>query len=588
KPGTNDLRIFLKSPMRYGREMRPDHTGHEMLDPVGGRSRIRKKQCDFGWDWGPRLTGVGIFGEAVIEAWSGARLESVRTTQKHEEDKVTLELMPETRGNEAGLQFKAALYAPDGSLVEEKSGPVAQAPFSLVVNDPQLWWPHSMGEHPLYELKTEIVDAQGKVLDEWDRRIGLRTIELDTTKDNEGYVFGFVINGRPFFAKGANWIPAHTFNSKMDDHYYIDLLNDSIAADMNMIRIWGGGMYEQDIFYQLCDELGLLVWQDFMFACSEYPDDQAFYDTVRDEAEAQVKRLRHHASLALWCGNNEVEMLYGKKGRKDPDWSRAYDELFKELLPSVVEAEDGVTAYWHSSPWGDRYDFEDTVEGYFGDTHYWAVWHGRLPINDFFWQRFRFLSEYGVQSFPSPATIATAVGTENPNIYSAEMDAHQKGGDKGNTLIQQYMSVWFQLPKDYAAMAYLSQVHQGMALKTAIESLRRATPFSRGSLYWQLNDCWPGPSWSSVEFGGKWKASHYIVRRAHQPVIAICEPKGNWRIPSPGETPAHAGEVILHVAYDGADDDWQGTGRWSLVTLDGEVLRSGEKAITAPHMDAVV
>lgn len=583
KDGTNRISIRLNSPMRYGREKRPEHCGREMLDHVGGRSRIRKKQCDFGWDWGPRLTGCGLFGAVELRAWNTARIESVQVKQSHADSRVVLSICPETEGQTEGGSLRIGLTGPDGETVAMCESPACGEPVELTVESPRLWWPHGMGEQPLYDLEIVLCDAEGRELDRRMQRIGLRTIELDTTPDEHGRCFGFKVNGRPVFSKGANWIPAHTFIDRLDENIYRHLLQSAAAAHMNMIRVWGGGFYEKEIFYDLCDELGLLVWQDFMFACSEYPADAAFLDSVRREAEVQVKRLRNRACLALWCGNNEIEMLYGEEGRKIPQWSHDYDRIFAGLLPEAVSRFDGATPYWRSSPWGDQIDRGQTVQGTFGDTHFWDVWHGRQPIEIFYEKKFRFLSEYGMQSFPSPSTMARATGTEEPDIFSAVMDTHQKSGP-GNVLLLQYLSRMLPYPATYRALACFSQIHQSVAIETAIMAQRIHAPFCRGSLYWQLNDCWPGPSWSSIEFGGRWKLLHYAARRAHQAAAAACVPEGPADQEGAWALPQHTGRVALHVVYDGAQAEWSGCGEWLLLDLSGRVLRRNRVEVRVGHL----
>lgn len=368
--GKNTLEIRFESPMAYIRARQKPTDLPEWNDSVGGSSLIRKSQCSFGWDWGPRFATCGIYKPIRLEAWSTGRIESVQIRQTHREGAVDLELAPRFVGRKA-----AEL---EGMLEYEGKVVATFTKNRATINQPELWWPTGYGAQPLYTVKLKYV-VDGQVLDEWTERIGLRTIELDRSPDEFGEKFQFVVNGRAIFAKGANWIPAHSFVTVPDRAMYADLLDSAIAVHMNMLRVWGGGIYEMDAFYDLCDEKGLLVWQDFMFACAQYPGTAKFQKQVREEAEYQVKRLINRASLALWCGNNEIEQMVPEIV-KTPERKKAYDDLFYKVLAEVVAKWDGVTSYWPCSP----HNPEGYEKGFNsergGDAHFWEVWHARKPV----------------------------------------------------------------------------------------------------------------------------------------------------------------------------------------------------------------
>ncbi|MDB6127742.1 MAG: csxA 1 [Verrucomicrobia bacterium] len=518
-PGTNSLEIHFESPMSYIRRRRPAHAPREINDPVGGCTRIRKQQCSFGWDWGPRLATVGIWQPIALEGWSINRIESVRVDQRHSPGHVTLTVQPEMARASRGLTFESVLSLDENVIASSRSG-------TLEVSAPALWWPRGQGEQTLHTLVVECRKA-GRLVDRWQRRIGLRTIVLDRSRDAAGESFRFVVNGRPVFAKGANWIPAHALTGGLGTDSCRAPLEAAAAAHMNMIRVWGGGIYEPDAFYDRCDELGLMVWQDFMFACTLYPGDAAFLGSVRTEARQQIERLRHHACLALWCGNNEIELLNGETLRTSPRIRGEYRQLFETTLRKLTAVHGGGTDYWRSSSCGSQTAGKSKDGARLtGDWHDWDVWHARQPVKAYEQSRARFVSEFGMQSFSSPAVAATYCPPAEWNILSPVMESHQKN-PAGNSIILDYVSRLYRFPKDYAALAYLSQLNQAHCMKVAVEHWRRSQPRTMGALYWQLNDCWPGPSWSSLEFGGRWKVLHHVARRFFAPLLVSARLAGD-------------------------------------------------------------
>ncbi|NUQ00837.1 MAG: hypothetical protein HUU35_13390, partial [Armatimonadetes bacterium] len=454
----------------------------------------------------------------------------------------------------------------DGEVVVAEKATTLRAETArvpLVVTDPKLWWPNDLGEQPLYRVEIELRDGE-RLLDTWSRRIGLRTLRLDRHPDQWGESFQFSINGLPFFAKGANWIPADAFVTRVTRDDYARLLGDAAAAHMNMLRVWGGGTYERDDFYELCDELGICVWQDFMFACATYPAfDAAFLDNVRAEAEDNVKRLRHHACLALWCGNNELE-----QGLVADEWTGSamswedYGKLFDQLLPEVVGRLDPERDYWpcspHTPPPGDRKDFNNPDRG---DAHLWSVWHGKQPFEWYRTCTHRFNSEFGFQSFPEPRTVASYTEPADRNITSYVMEHHQRSGI-GNATILHYLLSWFRLPTAFDSTLWLSQIVQGMAIKYAVEHWRRAMPRGMGTIYWQLNDNWPVASWSSIDYPGRWKALHYLARRFFAPLLVS------------GLEDAQNGTVEVHVTSDRLEAV-EAEVAWRVTDIAGGTLAEG-------------
>jgi len=590
RAGRNEILVRFESAIdAIGRE-RLEHQPFEYNDPVGRCSTVRKQQCQFGWDWGPRLVTAGIWRDLRLEAWSGNRLDDVRVTQFHEPDgSVRLVFEPELARPDAQieLQGRISLNGVEVAKIENRESRI---------ESPSLWWPNGHGEQSLYRVEVEAVDAGGDVVGRWSRRIGLRTIVLDRHEDEWGESFQFVVNGRAIFAKGANWIPAHSFVGGLTRADYERDLSSAAQAHMNMIRVWGGGVYEHEAFYDLCDELGLMVWQDFMFACTIFPGDEAFLKSVRAEAAFQVRRLRHRACLALWCGNNEIAQL-NTVGRdrgdllKNEKLRRDYEAVFHGVLPEAVETYDGTTSYWPSSPW--RGSFEQSAgtptalaEGEKrGDTHYWDVWHARHPVKSYEKWRFRFCSEFGMQSYSSKETNATFCPPHNDNIFGQEMENHQKNR-AGNQIILDYVSQHYRFPKSQDALIYLSQLNQARCMQVGVEHWRRNMPRCMGALYWQLNDCWPAASWSSIEFTGRWRALHHIARRFFAPALVCAHVPGEETVTIGNYRQSTVREVHIYTIYD-APAEARGVVSWELFHLDGRRLKRARKAVRLRYGESV-
>ncbi len=569
RPGGNDLEIRFASAVHYTQTHRIDFTPPRSFnDPGGSCVRIRKQPCQFGWDWGPRFVTAGVWRPVRLEAWSGNRIESVKIVQHHGPDGVRLDLTPELARGEAAAKFHVTVSLGDDLVATGEA-------LDVMISKPEIWWPAGQGDQSLYDVKVELI-GDGVAISTWNGRIGLRTITLDREFDEfEVEVggrrlgrFGLRVNGRLIFAKGANWIPAHSFVHGLGRADYEPLLRSAVDANMNTLRVWGGGIYEYESFYDLCDELGLLVWQDFMFACDLYPSDQAFLDSVRTEAEQTVRRLRHRASLALWCGNNEAVMLNAEHLQPGGAFYDGYVAIFHRLLPGVVEELDGATPFVPSSP--DRpLPGESEHVPPSQDEHDWHVWHERFPVEHYETTRHRFASEFGMQSYSSPEIAATFCPEEELNIFSPIFENHQKNVG-GNQVIFDYVSRLFRFPKDYRSVAYLSQLNQAFCMQTAVEHWRRISPLCLGALYWQLNDCWPVASWSSLEFGGKWKALHHYARRFFAPELVSFRHLGRENRITGNYVRSDTGVVKIHALQDGPAPQ-SFVLRWRLLHLDGSV-----------------
>ena len=465
---------------------------------------IRKPQCHGGWDWGITQMVTGFCGPVKLVRTDDFRVDYIYSDQAFSADYSKCE-----------LRVYADVTAADGvkSTVTNR----------FVIDKPRLWWPNGMGEQAFHEVT---LDVKGRKI---KKRIGLRKIEMVNETDVDpisgwsGRSCFFRVNGRAFFAKGANWIPCSAFENDQTPARYRDLLESAKAANMNMIRVWGGGQYEKEIFYDLCDELGLLVWQDFMFACANYPDGP-FLENVRAEVRHQIKRLRDHASIALWCGDNECRGCFRAPWeyvKADVPWYFSRFRKRIDLLEGAVAAYDSGRTFWPTSPCNgpddSGFEYNDIIKG---DLHFWGVWHGGEPFSRFTELRPRFCSEFGFQSYPSKETCLTFCRRGDLRLESPVFDHHQKNHG-GNKRIRDTMRRYFREPTGFDSLLYLSQVQQALAIKTAIEAWRSLTPWCMGALYWQLNDNWPVSSWSSVEYGGKWKHLHYHAKRFFEPVAVM-------------------------------------------------------------------
>ncbi|MFA5309780.1 MAG: glycoside hydrolase family 2 protein [Dehalococcoidales bacterium] len=571
QPGKNRIQVRFNSTIPYIKKHEKERRLPAWKGPldVPGGGWVRKEPCNYGWDWGPVLVTCGIWRAIKLIAFNTARIGDVRLGQRRLKDGgVALDVTAaiESLGKDA---VTAVVTVSHGKQILQAAAPFkrGRARVTFNIKKPALWWPNGMGRQPLYNVTVNVLNKDGFTLDSVAKRIGLRTLKLWRKKDKWGESFGFAVNGVPFFAKGANWIPADAFAPRLTRQDYADLLQSAAAVNMNMLRVWGGGIYEDDVFYDLCDELGICVWQDFMFACSAYPAfDPAFLENVRREAEDNIRRLRHHACLALWCGNNELEtgLLADKWDAAHMSWED-YSKLFDVLLPDIVKRLNPARDYWPCSPHvphGDRMKFADDR---WGDAHLWAVWHSKQPFEWYRTSRHRFASEFGFQSFPEPRTVYAYTAPADRNITSYVMEHHQRS-DIGNTAIMTYMLDWFRLPRDFDSTLWLSQVLQGVGMQYAIEHWRRIMPRSMGALYWQLNDCWPVAGWSSIDYHHRWKALHYLARRFYAPVLVS------------GLEDAKKGVIDIYITSDLLESS-AGVLSWRVTDVKGRTLLRGKKSV---------
>jgi len=588
--GENELHIIFRSPIN---EVMPKYMNNGFTYPAENdksEERLsvftRKAPYHYGWDWGPRFVTSGIWRSVHLLVTNEACIDDVYVQQEHLSEQTVL------------LNFQVSMTHSErfnGTLLIEctnVSGLLQQTEVSLngeqdsfniplTIDKANLWWPNGLGDAFLYQFKISLIVGQ-QCLSSKELAIGLRTIEVINEADEFGESFYLKVNGQPAFMKGANYIPSDSFLDRVSHRKYQQIFDDAVAANMNMLRVWGGGIYENDEFYQLADQQGILIWQDFMFACSLYPGDDEFLNTVADEVEYNVKRLRNHACIALWCGNNETEMgiefwqwstTFNYSDELYQQLKQDYDKLFKNLLPELVSRFDPERFYFSSSPIGF---WENKADDSRGDNHYWGVWHGEEPFSNYKQRVPRFMSEFGFQSFPIMDSVKKYSIEEDWHIDSPVMKAHQKH-PRGNSLIRQYMKDEYQDPKDFESFLYLSQVQQALGLKIAFEAHRSAMPFCMGTLYWQFNDCWPVASWSGIDYYGRWKALHYQVQRCFKPLAVFVEESVDQSDK----------QLKVSIVCDQRESSTQLLTE-QLITLDGQVLWSQQHIIETKPLSSEV
>lgn len=540
KPGKNHLEVYFNSPVRrnipkfdalpYRHNTGPDQSWLGGIFDKTISPFARTASYEYGWDWGPRLVTFGIWRPVLLEIWNGQKISNVWHIQNDvTAQRAKLSTIVEVEASEDMPDAIVAVSANGKQLASRatslKKG-MNKVRMDYTMNKPRLWWTNGLGEAYLYDFKTTLKGKDGKVIDSATEDIGIRSLKLHNDKDKYGHNLYFELNGQPLYAKGSDMIPNDNFLSRCNDSVYHAVVRDAKAVNMNIIRVWGGGEYEDEAFYKECDKNGILVWQDFMFACCTYPADSAFLASVKEEAIYQVKRLRNHACLAVLVGNNECQdVWYGWGNKKKQLDEMGYGEevgkmqhaLFHELLPSIVKEYAPNITYRPSSP----YAFEDTPsDGVNGDDHYWGVWHGAEPFEAYYDHRVRFQSEYGFQSFPEYESVLKYAPFEyDHNIYSEVMMQHQKAGTYANHRIEEYMKRYYHVPSDFKHFLYVSQLMQGDGVKMGMEAYRRDRPYCMGSIVWQLNDCWPVASWSSRDYYGRWKALHYFTKYAYDDIL---------------------------------------------------------------------
>lgn len=525
--GINTLRLHFASPIKAMAKKQNENYLWNNTDSVDGVSHLRKSMCMSGWDWAPKLPDMGIFRKVELTAYDVDAIADVEVLQYHENGKVRLVIKADTKhGADCDLYAEA-----DGKTVKLETGEA-----EIIIDEPQLWWPRGYGEQPLYDV-TVTLKHHDALLDVVTKRIGLRTLIVSTAADKVGREFCFVCNGVKIFAMGADYIPEDSILKRVSAERNRKLLEDCAEANFNCLRVWGGGYFPDDWFFDGCDELGIIVWQDFMAACFPIRLSEQFRADFAQEAIDNVKRLRHHACLGVLCGNNELEAnlahnptLFGSQ-RIHMD----YMELFERILPDVCEKYAPQVFYWPSSPssgGGLLHIDEETM----GDSHYWDIWFGNMPFAEVRKHNIRFCSEYGFQAFPSMKTIRSFAAEKDFNCYSRVFENHQKSG-AGNSLMMTHLSRYYQFPYSMEQMVYATQLLQAEAMRCGVEYFRSVRGTCMGSLYWQLNDCWPVASWSSIDYYGRWKGLHYAAKKFYAPVtVCVFLEEGKLRVVLANET----------------------------------------------------
>lgn len=532
-PGFNTVMFEMLSPINYITSHTPASGKETDYAPEGcqkGNQYLRKAHCMFGWDWGANIPDCGIWRSVDLVGYSLIKIDDVLISQKHEKKKVTLDIKvkAELIRNDHYI-IQGELITPDGkvsAITETLTSD--EVTLTMEIENPKLWWPHGFGEQPLYTVSIFALDMNGNQWDSKTYRIGLRTLSVSQQKDEFGKEFCFVCNGIKIFAMGANYVPEDTIYSFITKEKIDYLLKSAIRCNFNTIRIWGGGYYPSDTFYDLCDEYGIIVWQDLMFACNIYELTDDFLNSTMKEAEDNIVRLRHHACLGLICGNNELESFWvgNEEFKKAPDALRKdYLRLFEDVLPQIAAKCAPQTFYWPSSPSsGGKFDKPDDETR--GDCHFWDVWHGTKDFTEYSKHNMRFVSEFGFQSFPSIKTVKTFTSESDRNVFSKVMESHQKNSEANGKMIY-YLSHMFLFPRDFESLLYLTQIMQAIAVKHGVEHWRRNRGCNMGTLFWQLNDSWPVASWSSIDYFGRWKPLQYFSRYFFAQIAGSIERNGN-------------------------------------------------------------
>ncbi len=576
--GENTVEVRLSSPTRYIREAYSNNPADGTADAMVGFPLIRKAHCMFGWDWGPRLPDAGIWRDISLIGIKTARISDVMILQHHSDGKVTLEINTHTEQAADSAHITVSVTSPTGEAWE------ADGEHAVIdIINPMIWWPAGLGEQPLYTVEVTLGDG----LDIWRRRIGLRTMTVSRRRDEWGESFSHCVNGVDIFAMGADYIPEDNLLPRVTPDRTRRLLTDARAANMNCIRVWGGGYYPDDSFYDVCDELGLLVWQDFMFACANYNLTSEFEENITAEFIDNVRRLRHHPSLALFCGNNEME-TFVKDGvwNVTPQQRSDYVKMYEYIIPKIVKKEAPQVFYWPASP-SSGGGFDAPNDGNRGDVHYWDVWHSLKPFTDYRNHLFRYVSEFGFQSFPSIKTVEAFTAPEDRNAFSYVMEKHQRNASANGRIIS-YISQMYLYPHDLDLLIYASQLLQAQAMQYGVEHWRRNRGRCMGAVVWQLNDCWPVASWSSIDYFGRWKALHYFEKRFFAPVLISCCEEGvltqNTNVNA--EPFSLEKSARLNVGNE-TMREFRGVAVWSLRRPDASVIESGAFEVVCPAMSAV-
>lgn len=582
RAGENTLTVQFHSPTRYIREKFARCVTLGSEHSMDGFPQIRKAHCMFGWDWGPRLPDAGIWKEISLAGIRYGRWDSVYITQRHEKNRVRLQIRAEAEqfDGTSALEYSVAVTDPDGKTQVWEGSPDA-----VTIEHPRLWWPNGYGKQELYTVRLSL-KREGQEIDRWEKRIGLRTMTVCREKDAYGESFAHQVNGVKIFAMGADYIPEDNIYGRITPERTGNLLRQCRDANFNCIRVWGGGFYPHDFFYDLCDEYGLIVWQDFMFACAVYELTDEFDRNIRAEIRDNVRRLRHHASLGLWCGNNEMEMFVDQgQWVHTPKQKADYIKMYEYIIPQILKQEDPETFYWPASPSsGGSFDFPNDPDR--GDVHYWEVWHGNLPFSDYRKHYFRYVSEFGFQSFPCLKTVEAFTEPEDRNIFSYVMEKHQRN-NAANGKIMNYLYQTFLYPADFGTLLYASQLLQGEAIKYGVEHFRRNRGRCMGAVYWQLNDCWPVASWSSIDYFGRWKALHYYAKRFFAPLLLSCQEEGMMtQDPNVNAQPFALEKSVTFCVSNETMKQKEVTVRWAVRDRFGNCLEEHSEKLTAEPLSS--
>ncbi|MDR2370519.1 MAG: glycoside hydrolase family 2 protein [Treponema sp.] len=597
KKGENTLRIVFHSPNKFVRDayrkIRTDGSG----DCLDGFPQLRKAHCQFGWDWGARLPDAGIWRDVKLLGIDTARIDNVYITQKHKKDSVDLGFKMELdtgagpvaaggagAGIRAGFSWAVIVTDPKGKVTRHEN-----SPGKITIQKPELWWPNGFGAQPLYTVKV-VLFFRGREIDSRERRYGLRTMTVRKRKDKWGESFAHEVNGTAIFAMGADYIPEDNIRSRITPERTRKLLEQCTAANFNAVRVWGGGYYPDDWFYDICDELGLVVWQDFMFACAVYDLTEEFDANIRAELADNIKRLRHHASLGLWCGNNEMEMFVDQMMWVSTLKQKAdYIKMYEYIFPGIIKDLDPQTFYWPASPSsGGSFDKPNDPDR--GDVHYWDVWHGNKPFSDYRNYYFRYASEFGFQSFPALKTVESFTESGDRNVFSYIMERHQRN-NAANGKIMNYMYQTFLYPNGFETLLYASQLLQAEAIKYGVEHFRRNRGRCMGAIYWQLNDIWPVASWASIDYYFRWKALHYYAKRFFRPVMISCHEEGILtQNPNANHQPQIKEKIEKSFRLSVANEtrkDGKFTVKWEIRDRTAKALREKSVPVTVPALTSV-
>ena len=581
KDGNNKIELTFSSPNKFVRKMYGTDNSCGTSYALNGHQHLRKAACMMGWDWGPRLPDAGIWKDIYLLVEDSDRISDIHILQRHTDGKVFVTPHVKTKYNTAKISIE--VIDPYGKKF------MLNANEETEIIDAKLWWPNGFGEQNMYTFKINLLKGS-RIVDSDEKRIGLRDMKLIREKDEWGESFCHEVNGIRFFAMGADYIPEDNILSRYSKERTYNLLKQCKDCNFNAIRVWGGGIYPHNYFFDACDELGIVVFNDLMFACSDVPGNQSMLDSVEAEVRQNLTRIRHHASLALISGNNEVEeaIEFWWKDQHQIERKKRYIKIFERMFPRIIDEVCPYIPYVSSSP-SSFGSFIDVRNENYGDSHYWSVWHGDLPFTEYRKHYFRYLSEFGFESFPCEKTVNAFTLPEDRNIFSRIMEMHQRCNG-ANKKILTYLADTFKYPHEFGTMLYASQLLQAEAIRYGVEHLRRNRGRCMGALYWQLNDIWPVASWASIDYYGRYKALQYVAKRFFAPVMISCEEIGETHtrpfVVMQPDFYDYTTQARLSVANE-TTKDVCGVVKWELRSKDSTILQSGKESITVPALSSV-